>query len=128
MSVAVVSSPVRIAATAVVGLTLGALIWAISVPVTGHREPFDGSLLYYTLSTFFAGALSAWPSPRHWWLALLGVYLGQHLYMFIAYPDTRAWFLFGLIVNALVPTWTFAAAGAVMVYLISRGLERTRRR
>lgn len=116
----------KIALVAVAGLILGALVWAISVPLTGQREPFDGSMLYYALSTFAAGALSAGLSPKHWWLALLGVYLGQHVYAFVAYPDTRAWFLFGLIVNALIPTWLFAAAGALMVYLISR-LRTTRR-
>lgn len=106
----------------IVGLGLGALIWALSVPVTGTREPFDGSMLYYSVATFAAGAASALPSPRHWWLALLSVYLGQHLYGFAAYPDTREWFLFGLVVNAVFPTWLFAAAGAFMTYLITRSL------
>jgi hypothetical protein len=105
-----------------VGLGLGALIWAFSVRVTGTREPFDGSMLYYAVATFAAGAASALPSPRHWWLALLSVYLGQHLYAFAAYPDTRAWFLFGLFVNALIPTWLYAAAGAFTTYLITRRL------
>jgi hypothetical protein len=108
----------------VIGLALGSLVWAISVPLTGQREPFDGPILYYALSTFAAGVLSALPSPRHWWLALLSVYLGQHLYAFVAYPDTRAWFLFGLFVNALVPTWLFAAAGALLVHLVARWMTR----
>lgn len=119
---AAVPSSTRIAIVAASGLLLGALVWAISVPLTGHREPFDGSIVYYALSTFVAGALSAWASPRHWWLALLAVYLGQHLYAFVAYPENRAWFLFGLFVNALIPTWLFAAAGALTTFLISRRL------
>lgn len=114
----------KITLVAGAGLVLGALVWVISVPLTGQREPFDGPILYYAVSTFFAGALSAWPSPRHWWIALLSVYLGQHLYAFLAYPDTRAWFLFGLFVNALIPTWLFAAAGALLTYLVSRCLAK----
>lgn len=114
----------KITLVVVAGSVLGALVWAISVPLTGQREPFDGPILYYAVSTFVAGALSAWPSPRHWWIALLSVYLGQHLYAFLVYPDTRAWFLFGLIVNALVPTWLFAAAGALLTYLVSRCLTK----
>lgn len=103
-----------------VGLGLGALVWALSIPLTGMREPFDGSIAYYAAATFLAGALAAIPSPRHWPLAILAVHVGQHLYAFAAYPDTRAWFLFGLVVNALLPTWAFAAAGALLTYAVSR--------
>lgn len=116
------SNRTRITLVAVGGLAFGALVWALSIPITGQREPFDGPILYYALSTFLAGAFGALPSPRHWWLGLLGVYLGQHLYALIAYPDTRAWFLFGLVVNAMIPTWLFAAAGALTVFLVSRYL------
>lgn len=104
----------------IAGLVLGALIWAFSVRITGTIEPFDGSMLYYAMATFAAGAASAIPSPRHEWLALRLVYLGQQPYAFAAYPDTRAWFLFGLVVNALVPTWLCTAAGAYTTYLIAR--------
>lgn len=81
-------------------------------------------MLYYAAATFAAGAIAALPSPRHWWLALLAVYLGQHLYAFAAYPETREWFLFGLFVNALVPTWLFAAAGAFSTYWLARRVTR----
>lgn len=114
------STSMKIVLVITVGLFLGALVWAISVPLTGQREPFDGSMLYYGLSTFFAGAVSAMPSPSHWWIGLIAVYLGQHLFAFVAYPDMREWFLFGLVVNLLIPTWLFAAAGALTTYLISR--------
>ena len=109
-----------------VGLTLGASIWAVSVSLTGVREPFDGPLLYYGTATFAAGALATLPSARHWWLAVPSVYLGEHLYAFAAYPDTRDWFLFGLFVNALVPTWFFTAAGALVASLAARRLRRRR--
>lgn len=105
---------------AVVGLTLGALVWAFSIAATGHREPFDGDLTYYAITTFLAGACAAFVAPRRWWVAVVAVYLGQHLYAFAAYPDTRAWFLFGLIVNVLLPTWIPAAVGAFSAYAVWR--------
>jgi len=55
--------------------------------------------------------------PRHAWLAVPSVYLGEQLFAFVAYPDTRAWFLFGLFVNALIPTWLVSGA------LRSRGAD-----
>lgn len=117
-------SSLRLLMVIFLGLTLGALIWALSIWVTGYREPFDGSMLYYACTTFLAGAASAMPSPRHWWVALISVYLGQHLYAFAAHPDLREWFLFGLVVNALVPTWLFAAAGALLTYAVSAYVAR----
>lgn len=107
------------------GLSLGASIWALSVSLTGEREPFDGPLLYYGAATFAAGALAALPSVRHWWLAVPSVYLGEHLFAFAAYPDTRDWFLVGLFVNALVPTWFFTAVGALFTRLVARRLARS---
>lgn len=101
------------------------MIWAISVMATGQREPFDGSMTYYGLTMFAAGAVSAMPSPRHWWLGVISVYLGQHLYAFVAYPELREWFIFGLVVNLLYPTWLFAAAGGLATYLAGRLAGRT---
>jgi len=106
------------------GMTLGASIWGLSASLTGVREPFDGPLLYYGMATFAAGSLATLPSFRHWWLAVPSVYLGEHLFAFVAYPDTRAWFLFGLFVNALVPTWFFTAVGAFVTSLAGRRLTR----
>ncbi len=111
-------------AVLILGLSIGASIWAVSVSLTGVREPFDGPLLYYATATFAAGALATLPSPRHWWLAVPSVYLGEHLFAFAAYPDTRDWFLVGLFVNALVPTWFFTAVGALVTGLAARRLTR----
>ncbi len=112
----------RRALIAGLGLTLGASIWAASAAFNGVREPFDGPLLYYGSATFAAGAIATLPSPRDWWLAILSVYLGEQLYAFAAYPETRAWFLFGLVVNALIPTWFFTALGALSARFAARRL------
>lgn len=107
-------------AVATLGAMLGASIWAFAVEITGAREPFDGSMPAYALASFAAGAASALPSPRYWWLGALSVYLGEQLYAFVAFPDTRVWFLFGLFVNALIPTWIFAAAGAFATRVVAK--------
>jgi hypothetical protein len=108
----------------VAGLACGAAVWALSIPLTGQREPFDSASLYYPMAMFIAGAVAALPAPRYWWLAVMSVFLGEHLYAFAAFPDTRAWFLFGIIVNALIPTWWSAAVGAALVYGVNRWRER----
>jgi hypothetical protein len=108
------------ALVAAVGLASGAAVYAGSLPITGYREPWDGPVLYYAATTFTAGALSSWVAPRHSVLAVAAVYLGQHLYAYFAHPETRPWLLFGLAMNAVVPTWIFTAAGAVTVRLLAR--------
>jgi hypothetical protein len=81
-------------------------------------------LLCYGTATFAAGAIATLPSASHWWLAVISVYFGEHLYAFAAYPDTREWFLFGLFVNALVPTWFITALGALTTSFAARRLTR----
>ena len=91
-------------------------MWALSVPLTGTREPFDSPSLYYPAAMLLAGVVAALPAPRYWWPAVLSVFLGEHLYAFAAFPDTRAWIFFGIVVNALIPTWWPAAIGALIVF------------
>ncbi len=107
------------------GLVCGALVWAASPLVTGVREPFDSDSLYYPAAMFLAGVLASLPAPRFWWLAVVAVFLGEHLYGFIAYPDQRAWLLFGLIINLIIPTWWAAALGALLVFAVYRLRRRT---
>jgi hypothetical protein len=71
-----------------------------------------------------AGLIAASLAPRYWWVAVIGIFLGERLYSFVMLPETRAWALFGMVVNALLPTWIPAALGAAGVYLLSRQLTR----
>lgn len=107
------------------GLVCGAVVWALSIPLTGTREPFDSDTLYYPVAMFAAGVVATLPAPRYWWLAVIAIFLGEHLYAFVVFPDTRAWFLIGIFVNLLLPTWWTAAAGALSVFgghwLLGRG-------
>lgn len=106
------------------GLLLGAAVSGLSLPLTGQREAFDASPAYYLTAAFLAGALATLPAPRFWWLAVLAVFLGEHAWYAAVYPDMRLWLLFGLLVNAIVPTWWPAAVGALLVYLGARVVKQ----
>ena len=40
------------------GLACGAIVWALSVPLTGMREPWDSPGYYYIVAVFIAGILA----------------------------------------------------------------------
>jgi len=106
------------------GILGGLAVWALSVPLTGMREPFDAPGLYYPLAMFLCGIGAALPAPRYWWLAVIGIFLGERLYAYLLLPDTRVWLLFSVLINVLVPTWLPAAAGALGVYAVHRWQTR----
>lgn len=101
-----------------IGLGCGALVWALSIPLAGVREPFDSDGLYYPAAMFLSGVVTATFSPRHWWLAVIAIFIGERIYAFVMLPETRDWLLFGIVVNALIPTWLAAALGAVAVFVV----------
>src|SRR5439155_5227322 len=70
----------------VAGSVLGALIWWGSPFVTGQREPWDAPLGYYITALIAAGFAAALISPRHFWLAPPGIYLGQSIYAVVFLP------------------------------------------
>ncbi len=109
------------------GLACGAGVWALSVPITGMREPFDSPGPYYIVATFVAGVLAALPAPRYWWAAVAGIFLGERLYAFVMLPETRDWLLFGIIMGLAMLTWLPALLGALTTYLVDRFLIRRRR-
>jgi accessory gene regulator protein AgrB len=88
------------------------------------REPFDSANLYYPIAMFLAGIFATLPAPRCWWMAVLGFFLGERLYAFILLPETRAWLLFGIVVNILIFSWLPAALGAVSVYIVNHQFEK----
>ncbi len=57
----------------------GALIWLLSETLTGHREPWDASPIFYLGSLFFAGFIPACFTASRYWLWPLGVLLGQKI-------------------------------------------------
>jgi len=65
---------------------LGALIWAFSPYATGMAEPWDAETPYYFICLFSAGFITGILCPRHIWAVLLGIVIGQLLYMLIFLP------------------------------------------
>jgi hypothetical protein len=113
----------------VIGIACGVIVWALSMPLAGVREPFDSNTAYYPVAMFVSGAVAAAASPRHWWLAVIGIFLGERLYGYAMLPEGRDWLLFGIVINAIIPTWLPAAMGAITVYIwdkyrSNRGLPR----
>jgi hypothetical protein len=106
------------------GIVGGVTVRALSVPLTGMREPFDAPGLYYPLAMLLCGICAALPAPRHWWLAVIGIFLGERLYAYLLLPETRDWLLFSVLINVLIPTWLPAAAGALGVYTVHRWKTR----
>jgi hypothetical protein len=107
-------------AQAATGLLLGALTWALSVPITGSIEPFDSPSPYYLSAMFLAGAAASLWSPRSAWLAVVAIFVGERLYILLALPQLRSTWLLGWILNAIIPTWWPAALAALLVYLGAR--------
>jgi hypothetical protein len=107
----------------------GASIWALSRPFTGQVEPWDSLSSYYAIALLMAGAFAALPGPRYWWLVPIGVFTGEHLYMWTLLPESRAWWLFGIYIHAQGPVWLLPAIGAGCVYVVDllRRKLRTRR-
>jgi hypothetical protein len=64
-----------------VGLILGAAVWLLSAPITGHREPWDDPGVYYGVALFVAGTLGGLLVPRHWLEVIVGMFVGQSLVM-----------------------------------------------
>lgn len=110
------------------GLACGAIVWALSVPLTGMREPWDSPGYYYIVAMFIAGILAALPAPRYWWAAVVGVFLGERIYAFVMLPETRYWLLLGFVMGVLMLTWLPTTVGALIVYVVNWWLSRRRRR
>ncbi len=110
------------------GIACGAIVWGLSVPLTGMREPFDSPSYYYPVAMFMAGILAALPAPRYWWVAVVGIFSGERIYMFVMMPENRAWLLFSIYMGLLTLTWLPPALGAVIVYIVNRVRTRRSRR
>ena len=107
----------------VAGCLLGALIWGASPLVTGHREPWDANLGFYTVGLIVAGFLSALISPRHFWLAPLGIYVGQSIYA-LAFLPKGPLLPLGLLIGLGFCTLALAgAAGAFGIYRLLKRIE-----
>lgn len=110
------------------GFVLGAVVSGLSLPLTGHREAIDASPLYYLTATFIAGALATLPAPRYCWLAVIAIFLGEHVYYAAVFPEMRPWFFFGIFINTILPTWWATALGALLAFFVTRAANRSQKR
>ncbi len=120
--------PRKIGSVLLAGIACSAIVWGLSVPLTGMREPFDSPTYYYVAAMFIAGILAALPAPRYWWVAVVGIFSWERIYMFVMMPENRAWLLFSIYMGLLTLTWLPSALGAVIVYIVNRVRTRRSRR
>lgn len=60
-----------------IGALAGALVWAASPWLTGHREPWDANSGFYYWYLLGVGAAVGLAVPRSFWACPVGIYLGQ---------------------------------------------------
>lgn len=59
---------------------LAAVVWALSVPITGKSEPWDAEWPYYLIALAIAGAISGAVVPKSLGAHYLGAVAGQTAY------------------------------------------------
>ncbi len=102
-------------ATLIFAAALGAAIWALSSPLVGAAEPWDGPGWYYPTALFIAGLLGAALWPSRFVLAPIGVSIGQIAYVSMFLKAGPLWpigLLFGITFLA------FAIAGSATTFAI----------
>jgi hypothetical protein len=95
------------------GFTFGVLIWWLSPEITGRVEPWDAKSPYYVGSLFVSGLIAGVLSPRHAFLAPIGIFFGQFTLGWGFPPSGGMWPL-GLFFGAVY--CMAAAAGAAIVF------------
>ena len=90
---------------------LSALVWALSVPFTGHREPWDAEGPYYLVALAVLGATSGALVPRPLWGHYVGAVAGQAGYQLL-FLNIGPLFILGLLF-LLGYSAVFAGAAAI---------------
>jgi hypothetical protein len=96
---------------------LSALVWTLSVPFTGLREPWDAEGPYYLVALAVLGAASGALVPRPLWGHYIGAVAGQAIYQLL-FLNIGPLFILGLLF-LLGYSGVFAGAAAMA------GLVRT---
>ena len=100
------------------GLILGMAIWWTSPMLTGHVEPWDVPGKFYIGMLFAAGFVAAAFLPKAFWVAPVGVYIGQLLYVVYLYePHGAVFWPLGMIVAAFYCAAALAGATASAIFL-----------
>lgn len=106
----------RAAVVLAVGVLLGMAIWWASPMITGHGEPWDAEGGYYFGTLFVAGFVAAIFLPKAFWVAPIGVYIGQLLFGLYFYdPEGVSLWPIGMV---LAVFHCLAALGGALVCAI----------
>ena len=89
---------------------LSAVIWALSIPLTGKAEPWDADSPYYFVALAVAGIVSGVVIPKHLWAHYVGAIIGQAAYG-LAFLKVGPLFVVGLLFLAVYSVIFFGAAG-----------------
>ena len=74
-----------------IGTLLGMAIWWTSPVITGHTEPWDVEGRYYLGALAVAGFVASLALPKAFWVAPIGVVVGQLLYgLYFLEPEALA--------------------------------------
>ena len=65
---------------AVVAASISAAVWALSLWITGHNEPWDAESLYFVAALFAGGLISGALVPKPLWAHYVGSVSGQVIY------------------------------------------------
>jgi hypothetical protein len=120
-----------------VGALFGAAIWWTSPVITGQAEPWHADGQYYFWALFVAGFAATCFLPRAFWLAPLGVVVGQLLYgwyLELLVNDLHGWLVTGIVVvysgvalagalTGAILSWILRLPVGVVRYLLKRSAE-----
>ena len=90
--------------------------------IMGHDEPWDAEGRYYFYALLAAGFVSSLFLARAFWVAPIGVFVGQLLFcIYLAEPDGVALWPLGMIVAILYCSVALVGglAGAVFTWIVS---------
>jgi hypothetical protein len=62
---------------------ISAVIWALSLSIAGHEEPWDASSYYYVAALIFGGFLSGLLVPQPLWAHFVGSLIGQLVWLLL---------------------------------------------
>ena len=112
-----------------VGVLLGMAIWWTAPILSGQVEPWDAEGKYYLQALFVAGFLAAAFSPRAFWVAPIGIYIGQLLYCLYLYePEGTTYWPLSMVLAVFycVAALVGALAGAISMSLLKMGVKTIR--
>jgi hypothetical protein len=105
------------------GVILGMAIWWTSPMLTGHIEPWDVPGKFYPGMLFAAGFVAAAFLPKAFWVAPIGVYVGQLLYtVYLFDPHDGALWPLGMIIAVIYCAAALAGAASCAVFLGLTGM------